>query len=119
MVLSPKAKLVLMTQQNGVVFESNTKGKLVRMTQQNGAALESSNIQRRARKSFGDKMATKMGTPFHGFVCARLRNEDVRVRQWKLKSAGPRKGTLEGRVPNSPEPERQVCPYDTTERGRV
>ena len=46
MVLSPKAKLVLMTQQNGAGFESNTKGKLVRMTQQNGAALESSNIQR-------------------------------------------------------------------------
>ena len=70
-------------------------------------------------KSFGDKMATKMGTPFHGFACARLRNGDVRVRQRKLKSAGPRKGTLEGRGPNGPQPESQACPYDTTERGRV
>ena len=42
-----------------------------------------------------------------------------RVRQRKLKSAGPRKGTLEGRGPNGPEPESQACPYDTTERGRV
>ena len=75
--------------------------------------------KRGGEKRFGNKIATKLDTPFHDAVCARLRNEDVRVRQWKLKSAGPRKGTLEGRVPNSPEPERQVCPYDTTERGRV
>ena len=48
----------------------------------------------KGEKSFGDKMATKMGTPFHGFVCARLRNGDVRVRQpsTEIKIGGSAQG---------------------------
>ena len=45
-VLNPNAKFVLMTQQNGAVFEPNPKAKVVLRTQHNGTALESSSTRR-------------------------------------------------------------------------